>query len=449
MSITVLPKEISELIAAGEVIERPSSVIKELVENAIDAGAARVTVEIKHGGATYMRITDDGCGIAPDEVATAFLRHATSKIGERADLDAIETLGFRGEALASVAAVAHVEVLTKRREDALGTAYRISGSVEEGCEPTGCPDGTTFVIRDLFYNVPVRQKFLRKDVTEGNAVAAILQKIALSHPEVAFTLIRDNKTDFHASGDGTLLSAIYAVYGRNFAQDLLPVSYEADGIRVTGFAGKPLYARKNRAFQAFFINGRSVRSLTCSVALEEAYRTLMMTGKFPTCVLMLEVPPSTVDVNIHPAKAEVRFSDDKRVASAVFFAVKTALMQNGLIYEFQMKPTADWQKPQAPAGMTFADVPLPVEEPPAPKPEAQQATPEPVAVSTAPEPLAGATAPTAQPMLSSPKRAYEEPRRAPRRDLICEPEPVPTAPEPSKPAPPVESPAPDLSAFRI
>lgn len=346
--IAVLQKEISELIAAGEVIERPASVIKELVENAIDAGAKHITVEIKRGGTTFMRIVDDGCGMSSDEVAVAFLRHATSKISAKEDLEHIGTLGFRGEALASIAAVSKVTVLTKRREDDYGTMYTIAGTSTQGPEQTGCPDGTTLMIRDLFFNVPVRQKFLKRDVTEANAVSHIVQKIALSHPEIAFRMIRDNRVEFRTDGRGDLYAAIYAICGREFAADMLPVQYD-DGIhQVTGFVGKPLYARSNRTFQNFFINGRYVRSKQCSVALENAYQNLVMVGKFPTCVLMLQMPSAQVDVNIHPAKAEVRFSNEKAVMDALFFAVKNALMQNGLIYEFQMArvPQKDWTAPE-------------------------------------------------------------------------------------------------------
>ena len=223
-SINVLSKEISELIAAGEVIERPSSVIKELVENSIDAGAKHITVEIKNGGTTYMRITDDGCGIAPEDVSTAFLRHATSKITDKTDLDNICTLGFRGEALASVAAVSRVELMTKRKCDDYGTCYCIEGSVEQSVEQSGCPDGTTVIIRDLFYNVPVRRKFMKKDITEANAVSQIMQKITLSHPEISFKLIRDNRMEFNSGGDGELYSAVYAIFGRDFARDLIKLT---------------------------------------------------------------------------------------------------------------------------------------------------------------------------------------------------------------------------------
>lgn len=344
--INVLSKEVSELIAAGEVIERPSSVIKELVENSIDSGAHHITVEIKNGGSTYMRVTDDGCGMSFDDVPTAFLRHATSKIINKEDLDNILTLGFRGEALASVAAVSRVEIMTKQKFDDLGTLYGIEGSVGTIHERSGCPDGTTIIIRDLFYNVPARRKFMKKDVTEGNAVGQILRKIALSHPEIAFKFIRDNKVDFNSSGDGELFSAVYAVYGRDFARDLMPVSYENGGIRVDGFTIKPLYSKNNRSFQNFFVNGRYVQSKLCSAALESAYTNLIMTGKFPACVLMISVSPASMDVNIHPAKAQVRFTDEKAISDAIYFAVKNAMLQDGLVYEFELKSSAqDWKKP--------------------------------------------------------------------------------------------------------
>ena len=335
--ITVLSKDISELIAAGEVIERPSSVIKELVENSIDAGATHITVEIKNGGTTYMRITDDGCGIAPEQVPTAFLRHATSKISSKDDLDNILTLGFRGEALASVSAVSRVELLTKQKNDEYGTSYVIEGGNEVSNEQSGCPDGTTIIIRDIFFNVPVRRKFMKRDSAEANAVISIMQKIVLSHPEISFKLIKDNKIEMSSAGDGQLYSAIYGVYGRDFAHDMIPVDYSENGISVKGYIVNPLYSKANRSFQNFFINGRYVRSVTCSTSLEEAYQNLVMVGKYPACVLMLDVPPVTVDVNVHPAKAEVRFSDEKVVFNCVYFAVKNALMASGLIYEFQFK----------------------------------------------------------------------------------------------------------------
>lgn len=347
--IAVLSKEISELIAAGEVIERPASVVKEVVENAIDAEAKHITVEIKHGGTTYMRVADDGSGIASEDVPTAFFRHATSKIHERKDLESIYTLGFRGEALASIAAVSKVTLLTKRREDDYGTHYEIIGGTPIGePEQGGCPDGTTIIIRDLFFNVPVRQRFMKKDVTEANAVSQIVQKIALSHPEISFQMIRDNRMEFCTDGNGDLYAAIYALFGKEFAHDLIPVQYDDGFLRVSGYVGKPLYSKSNRTFQHFFINGRYIRSRVCSVALESAYQNLIMTGKFPTCVLMLEMLPVDLDVNVHPAKAEVRFTSEKNVADSLFFAVKNALLENGLIYDFQFRHNAqDWTKQPA------------------------------------------------------------------------------------------------------
>jgi len=265
--INLLPREISELIAAGEVIDRPCSIVKELLENSIDSGATAITVEIKNGGTSFIRISDNGCGISEEDVPTAFLRHATSKIKNKDDLDTIMTLGFRGEALASVAAVAKVEVLTKLRDEQYGTHYVIEGGEEKLSEKCGCPDGTTIIVRDIFYNVPARRKFLKKDVTEGNSIASVIQKIALSHPEISLKLIRDNKRDIFTPGDNDVFSAIYAVFGKAFADGLIPVNYSENGITVTGYTVRPVHAKSNRSFQIFFINGRFVRSVTCTVSL--------------------------------------------------------------------------------------------------------------------------------------------------------------------------------------
>lgn len=339
--IHVLDKAVSELIAAGEVIERPASVIKELVENSIDAGARHITVEIKDGGISFMRIADDGCGMAAEDVPTAFLRHATSKIQAKADLDTILTLGFRGEALASIAAVAKVTVITKRAHDELGTQYTIAGTQTGEPEECGCPDGTTLLIKDLFFNVPARRKFMKRGTTEGNAVSQIVQKIAISHPEIAFRFLKDNRVVFHTDGSGSLLSVIRAVYGKDFTSGLMPVDSEIDGISVKGYAVLPLYCRPNRSFQNFFVNSRYVHSRVLTTALESAYENLSMVGRFPACVLLLDMQPDTLDVNIHPAKAEVRFSDEKKVINAVYFALKNAMMAEGLIYEFKL-PERDW-----------------------------------------------------------------------------------------------------------
>lgn len=342
--INVLSKEISELIAAGEVIERPSSVIKELVENSIDSGASLITVEIKNGGGSYLRITDNGCGISPEDVPLAFLRHATSKIVSREDLDSIFTLGFRGEALASISAVSKVDVITKRASDEYGTHYVIEASEEKLIESCGCPDGTTIVVRDIFYNVPARLKFMKKPVTEGNAVSAVITKLALSHPEISFKFIRDNKQELLTAGDGKLYSAVYSVFGREFASSMIPVNYEYNGIKVSGFTVKPLLAKANRSFQNFFINNRYVKSITCTVSLDEAYKNSIMTGRFPACVINLEISPSIVDVNVHPAKIEVRFSNEKLVFDSVYFAVKNALLENDTPIELRLEDKPNFTK---------------------------------------------------------------------------------------------------------
>lgn len=325
--INVLDKHIAELIAAGEVVERPSSVIKELVENSIDAGAKNVTVEIKNGGTTFMRVADDGCGIYRDDIKKAFLRHATSKVKTANDLDSIATLGFRGEALASISAVSRLQVITKNENEEIGSCYEIEGGEEISLEDAGCPTGTTFVIRDLFYNIPARSKFLKKDVAEGNAVSALVDKIVLSHPEVAFTFIRDGKQVLRTFGDGKLLSAIYSVFGKDFAKGLIPVDYTLDSVTVKGYISKPINARPNRNMQNFFINGRFVKTRTGMAALEEAYKGSIMVGKFPSAVLQLTVPYEIIDVNVHPAKIEVRFINERPVFDAIYHAVKSALQQ--------------------------------------------------------------------------------------------------------------------------
>ncbi len=324
--INQLPRSVYELIAAGEVIERPSSVIKELVENSIDAGAKHITVEIKDGGSSFMRVTDDGCGIAYDEVPVAFLRHATSKVKSADDLESIMTLGFRGEALASVAAVAKVEVLTKEKEEQYGTSFKISGGDVEEHERAGCPDGTTIIIRDLFYNVPARQKFLKRDVTEGNQVQGLIDKLALAHPDVSFHFIRDNKQVRSTGGDGDYYSAIYAVFGKQFAGSLIPVDYSMGGISLTGYISSPLFTRPNRSMQYFFVNGRYVRSVICLTALEEGYRNSIMTGKFPACVLNITMSPELCDVNVSPSKTEIRFADEKQIFDLLNFGTRNAIL---------------------------------------------------------------------------------------------------------------------------
>lgn len=335
--INLLPKGVAELIAAGEVVERPASVIKELVENSIDAGADNITVEIQHGGITYIRITDNGCGISHEDVPTAFLRHATSKIKIGGDLDAIATLGFRGEALAAVSSVSRAEMFTKPKDEQLGTHYIIEGGSETLYEEAGCPDGTTIIIRDIFYNTPARMKFLKKDVSEANAAAAVLDRIALSHPEIAFKLIRDGKQTLNTSGDGKINSAVYSVLGREFAGTLISVEGTLDKITVSGLTCKPVSCRPTRNYQFVFLNGRLVRSGTVTAAAEQAYKNSAMVGKFPGFVLYLTVPFDTVDVNVHPAKTEVRFSDERRIFDAVYSAVKNALSKGDTRPEVKLK----------------------------------------------------------------------------------------------------------------
>lgn len=344
--VRLLSKETSELIAAGEVIERPCSVIKELIENAIDSGADNITVEIKNGGISYIRVTDNGCGMDYEDVPTAFLRHATSKINDKNDLDNINTLGFRGEALASICAVAKVEILTRTKGEVFGTHYVIEGSDEKLHEQSGCPEGTTIIIRDIFYNVPARLKFLKKETSEGNAIADITNKIAMSHPDISFKFIRNNKQDFMTPGDGDLYSSMYSVMGREFAESMIPIKYELNGVKIKGFTVKPLKGRAKRNFQYFFVNGRYVKTYTCVAALEEAYQNSIMEGKFPACVLLLEISPNMLDVNVHPAKIEIRFTDDRLIRDAVYFSVKNAILSDSEPTEIKInKPVIDYTKP--------------------------------------------------------------------------------------------------------
>ena len=326
--IQKLPREIAQLIAAGEVVERPASVVKELLENAVDAGASEVTLEIQNGGIRLIRVTDNGCGIARDDVPTAFLSHATSKIHSADDLDAIFTLGFRGEALASVAVVSRVELMTKTADEFAGTRAVLEGGEVLSVEDAGCPNGTTLLIRDLFYNTPARMKFLKSDRAEGSAVALIADRIALSHPEISVRFIKDGKEQMCTPGNGDLHACIHAVYGREFAETLLPVEYSLNGIAVHGFVSKPFCARGSNSMQHFFVNNRYIKSRSGAAALNEAYKNAVMVGKYPACVLFLEVQPSAVDVNVHPAKTEVRFSNEKAVFDAIYYAVKNTLSED-------------------------------------------------------------------------------------------------------------------------
>ena len=323
--IQQLDPHVADLIAAGEVVERPASVVKELMENAIDAGADTLTVEIQHGGMSLIRVTDNGCGIACDEAPTAFLRHATSKLRTEYDLEAIGTLGFRGEALAAISAVSRVELLTRTAEEELGAALSLEGGTVVSREEAGCPQGTTMVVRDLFYNTPARLKFMKKDAAEGAACFAMVQRVALSHPEVSVKFLRDGKQELLTPGDGQLQSALYAVLGRDMALGYKAVKGSGEDVAVTGFVTLPTCCRGTRGYQHFFVNGRYVKSRTMMAALEEAYANQKMVGRFPGCVLHLKTRLNAVDVNVHPTKQEVKFGSDKKVFDAVYYAVKSTL----------------------------------------------------------------------------------------------------------------------------
>ncbi len=339
--INILPKEVYQLIAAGEVVERPSSVVKEMIENSIDANSKNITVEIKNGGSTYIRITDDGVGIEKEEVKKVFVSHATSKIENSTDLDAIGTLGFRGEAMASISAVSKVQLLSKSRGSDLGTLYEIDGGEEKIFDDAGCPDGTTIVVRDIFFNTPARMKFLKKDVTEGNSVYGVVERMAISHPEISFKFIRDGKQILLTSGNGELKDAAYSVFGKEFTQSLMEVDYQYNSMRVSGFVSKPTASRKSRAMQFFFINSRLVKSKTAMAALEQAFKNSIMVGKFPACILNIEMDTSLVDVNVHPSKIEVRFSNEKPVFDLVYYGVKNSIETKDTVKEANFTPKTD------------------------------------------------------------------------------------------------------------
>ena len=355
-NIQVLDSHVADLIAAGEVVERPASVAKELMENAIDAGASSVTVEIAHGGLTFLRVTDDGKGIPADQLRTAFLRHATSKLRTEYDLEAIGTLGFRGEALAAIAAVSRVEVMSRTADAPLGASLALEGGEFGSVEEAGCPLGTTMVVRDLFYNTPARLKFMKKDAAEGAAVFAVVQRTALSHPEVSVKFLRDGKQELLTPGDGQLQSAVYAVLGRELALGFTRVKGSGEEMSVTGFVSKPTCCRASRNWQFFFVNGRQVKSRLMLAALEEAYQNQKMVGRFPACVLHLEIKLNAVDVNVHPAKTEVKFGSERAVFSAVYHAVRAALEGDRTRPSAVLEPIQSVSVPAPP--------PAPVAEPP-------------------------------------------------------------------------------------
>ena len=342
MAIQILDQDTINQIAAGEVVERPASVVKELMENAIDAGATAVTVEIRQGGIGFIRITDNGCGIPKEELPLAFLRHSTSKIHSAADLLTVASLGFRGEALSSIAAVSQVELITKTTDSLTGSRYRIEGGEEKGLEEVGAPEGTTFISRNLFFNTPARRKFLKTETTEAGHVADLVEKIALSHPEISIRLIVNNQNRLHTSGNHNLKDIIYTIYGREIAGSLLSVSAEREGMQISGFIGKPVIARGNRNFENYFINGRYIKSRLISKAIEDGYKSYMMQHKYPFTLLHFTIEPELIDVNVHPSKMELRFKDGEAVYQMVYHAVTSALSGKELI------PTASLPEPKVP-----------------------------------------------------------------------------------------------------
>ena len=331
--IHILDSETIDKIAAGEVVERPSSVVKELVENAIDAGATAITVEAKEGGIEFIRVTDNGCGMERKQLRTAFLRHATSKIENAEDLMRISSLGFRGEALSSIAAVAKVEVITKTADSVTGSRILLEGGREISFDEVGAPDGTTFLMRNLFYNTPVRRKFLKQPATEGSYIADLMEHLALSRPDISFKLVMGNQMKFHTSGNGDLREVIYRIYGRDVANQLVPIQTEQDGIKIEGYLGKPVQVRSNRNFEIYFINGRFIRSNIVSRAVEEGYKEYLMQHKFPFCVLHITMDTNRVDVNVHPTKMDVRFTNAMGFSAYLCGSVKYALKHHEMIPE--------------------------------------------------------------------------------------------------------------------
>ena len=434
--IIQLSPHIANLIAAGEVVERPASVVKELLENAVDAGASKVTVEIRDGGMTFLRITDNGCGMSPEDAKTAFLRHATSKLRTAEDLAAISTMGFRGEALAAIASVSRIDILTKTPGSISGTSLHLEGGKVTEESEAGCPDGTTIIVRDLFFNTPARMKFMKSDTVEGGRVASAVQQQALAHPEVSFTFIRDGKQVLSTPGTGGLQAAVYCVYGRECAQ-MVEVSSRWDGYSIRGFVSNPTDSRPSRALQTFFVNDRPVKSRLLTAALEEAYRNQMMVGKFPACVLHLTLPANAVDVNVHPAKTEVKFLSEKAVFDCVHYGVLGALNKtpDRPQVQFQNKAPAVQSHPQTPVKAT--------PQPAAPKAEPVPKKQEPFfrtmtaeeyktfsqTLKDAPQPKKEAAAATAA--------KVERPANMPLRDYVMMPQ---AAPPPAKPVPAVPVP---------
>lgn len=355
-TIQVLDHQTIDKIAAGEVVEKPASVVKELVENAMDAGAAAITVEIKEGGISFLRVTDNGEGIPRSQVANAFLRHATSKIRTVNDLTDLVSLGFRGEALASIAAVSRVELVTKTPDELLGVRYRIEGGIEQEMEEIGAPDGTTIMVRNLFYNTPARKKFLKQAATEASYVADLMEHLAMSHPEISFKYVQNGQNRFYTTGNGDLKEIIYRIYGKDISDELTAFSYSGEGLSVTGYLGKPVINRSSRSYEIFYINGRYIRSSLLSKAVEEGYREYLMQHKFPFCVLHFQIDTSQIDVNVHPTKMDVRISD----APAFYEKVKNAV--HDALHQVEMIPAVVLEKEQTAPAQPLQTAPEPFEK---------------------------------------------------------------------------------------
>lgn len=423
--IQILSPHLADLIAAGEVVERPASVVKELVENAFDAGARTVTVELRGGGATYLRVTDDGCGMTPEDAGIAFLRHATSKLHDAQGLEAIGTMGFRGEALAAISAVSHITLTTRRQGAPGGTHMTLDAGEIQDMYETGCPEGTTMIVRDLFYNTPARRKFLKTDRAEGAACAAAALRCALGRPDVSVRCIRDGEELFFSPGDNKLDSCVYSLLGRELAKTLLPCEGEVDGVRVHGFISSPAAGRGSRAQQHFFCNGRWIRSAALQAALEQAYRNTLLVGRFPACVLYVELSCAAVDVNVHPAKTEVKFSHERAVFDAVYYGARAAL-------EAERAPAAAMPKPAAPKPEPVS-APAPKADPFLPAAPSRSAAPAAPVFSGARTYAPAAPAEEAVSFRSPTASAFSAPRVTPPPVF---PAPARTAPQPPRPIAP-------------
>lgn len=428
--IQILSPHLADLIAAGEVVERPASVVKELVENAFDAGARTVTVELRGGGATYLRVTDDGCGMAPEDAGIAFLRHATSKLHDEQGLEAIGTMGFRGEALAAISAVSHITLTTRQRGAAAGTHMTLDAGDIQDMYETGCPEGTTMIVRDLFFNTPARRKFLKSDRAEGAACAAAALRCALGRPDVSVRCIRDGEEVFFSPGDNKLDSCVYSLLGRGLAMSLLPCAGETDGVRVHGFISSPAAGRGSRAQQYFFCNGRWIRSAALQAALEQAYRNTLLVGRFPACVLYIELSCAAVDVNIHPAKTEVKFTHERAVFDAVYYGARAALEAEREPVTTLPKAVKPEPAPKADPFVPSAPKAAPAQHPSAPAPAAPAFAPARTYAPAVPaEEAVAFRSPTAS--------AFAAPRVAPPPVFIT----TPARPVPSTPPEPVAQPA--------